>query len=110
MLGGLIGGYCIGIYSYDSFSEEMLTSIISVFSSLCLFPGDMLIFGSLNEWVRNQYTTPPTIWKILIRCFLFNGGFGLAFGHLYKKYGIGYAVIAHGMAHLISDILMIIFV
>lgn len=24
MLGGLIGGYCIGIYSYDSLSEEML--------------------------------------------------------------------------------------
>ncbi len=237
MLGGLIGGYCIGIYSYDSLSEEMLallreqnatrelivlssmvqygivfgvvlaaigilfsekvhlwksfrpdrksilmTSIISVFSALCLFPGDALIFGPLNEWVRSQYMTSPTIWKILggllvggiieevmmrlffmsfcvliisrilfkdrkeipvsvyiisniiaailfaaghipstmtmtsltpeilIRCFLFNGGLGLAFGHLYRKYGIGYAMIAHGLAHLISDMLMIIFV
>ncbi len=25
MLGGLIGGYCIGIYSYDSLSEETLS-------------------------------------------------------------------------------------
>ena len=237
MLGGLIGGYCTGIYSYDSLPEEALTllreqnatrelialssmiqygivfgvvlaavgilisekvhlwksfcpdrkailttAIISVFSALCLFPGDMLIFGSLNEWVRNQYMSSPTIWKILggllvggiieevmlrlffmslciliisgiffknrkeipvsvyvisniiaailfaaghipstmtmtsltpeilIRCFLFNGGLGLAFGHLYRKYGIGYAMIAHGLAHLISDIMMIIFV
>lgn len=236
MLGGLIGGYCIGINSYDSLTEEMLsllreqnatrelialssmvqygivfgvvlaavgilfsekvhlwklfrpdrkailmTSIISLFSALCLFPGDMLIFGSLNEWVRNQYMQSPTIWKILggllvggiieevmmrlflmslcvliisriffkdrkeipvcvyiisniiaailfaaghipstmmmtsltpvilIRCFLFNGGLGLAFGYLYRKFGIGYAMIAHGLAHLISDILMIVF-
>ena len=233
LLGGLIGGYCIGLYSYDSLSEEtlallqeqnatrdlialssmvqygivfgvvlatigilfsekihlwksfqpnrkaiLMTSIISVFSALCLFPGDTLIFGSLNEWVRSQYTQSPTIWKILggllvggiieevmmrlffmslcvllisviffkkrkeipvsvyvisniiaailfaaghipstmtmtsltpvilIRCFLFNGGLGLAFGHLYRKYGIGYAMSAHGLAHLISDILM----
>ena len=47
---------------------------------------------------------------ILVRCFLFNGGLGLGFGYLYRKHGIGYAMIAHGLAHLISDILMILFV
>ena len=47
---------------------------------------------------------------ILLRCFLFNGGLGLGFGYLYRKYGIGYAMIAHGFAHLIADILTIIFV
>ena len=46
---------------------------------------------------------------LLFRCFLFNGGLGLCFGWLYRKYGIGYAMIAHGAAHLISDLLMIIF-
>ena len=46
---------------------------------------------------------------VLFRCFLFNGGLGLCFGYLYRKYGIGYAMIAHGFAHLISDLLMIIF-
>ena len=158
------------------------TAIIAVIAAACLFPGDKLIFGSLNEWVRDQYTTPPTIYKIaggllvggiieevmmrlffmslcvlilsriiwknereipvqayiianilaailfaaghlpstmtmtaltpaiLIRCFLFNGGLGLGFGYLYRKYGIGYAMIAHGFAHLISDIVMLIFV
>ena len=235
LIGGLIGGYCTGIYSYDTLPEDLLlllreqnvtreivaissmiqygilfgvvlaafgivfsekvclwkafrpekkavliTSIITLIAALCLFPGDQLIFGSLNAWVRDQYRMPPTVWKILagllvggiieevmmrlffmslcifilsrifykneneipiriyvianilaailfaaghipstmtmtaltpvilFRCFLFNGGLGLGFGYLYRKYGIGYAMIAHGFAHLIADILMII--
>ena len=234
---GLIGGYCIGVYSYDSLSLELLrqlqeqniskemvalssmiqygivfgvilacigivlskkinlwkkleynkkavitTAIITIIGALILFPGDKLIFGSLNTWVLEQYTLKPTIYKmiggllvggiieevmmrlffmsltvfvisklfykdkkeiptyvfiisnilasllfavghlpstatmteltpvIIFRCFLFNGGLGLVFGYLYRKYGIGYAMIAHGFAHLISDILMIIFI
>ena len=35
---------------------------------------------------------------------------GLAFGYLYRKYNIGYAMISHGLCHLIADTLMIIFV
>ena len=237
LLGGLIGGYCIGLYIYDSLSPEMLkqlqeqnatkemvalstmiqygisfglilscigivfskkvnlwrkfefnkkafilTIIISIGAALVLFPGDKLIFGSFNSWISEQYKTPPTIQKILggllvggiieevmmrlffmsllvfigsklfykdkneipiriyvianiisailfavghipvtmsmttltsvilVRCFLLNGGLGLCFGYLYRKYNIGYAMIAHGFAHLISDILMIIFI
>ena len=238
LIAGLIGGYCIGLYSYECLSTEVLkqlqeqnvtkemvalssmiqysipfgivlasigivfsekinlwkkefkfdkkallqTAIISVFAALVLFPGDKLIFGSFNSWVSEQYTASPTIQKILggllvggvieevmmrlffmslfaliisklfykkeqnipvkvfvianilsailfaaghlpstmtmttitpliiFRCFLFNGGLGLCFGYLYRKHGIGYAMIAHGFAHLISDILMIIFI
>ena len=47
---------------------------------------------------------------LIIRCFLFNGGLGLLFGYLYRKYGIGYAMISHGLMHLISDTFMIIFI
>lgn len=237
LLGGLIGGYCIGLYSYDSLSIEILeqlqnqnvskemvayssaiqygipfglilasigivlskkielwkefkidkkaicaTTIITIISVLVLFPGDKIIFGSFNSWVYEQYTTKPTIYKIsggllvggiieevmmrlffmslivfifsklfnknkkeiptiffiianvlaallfavghlpstatmttltpiiIFRCFLFNGSLGIAFGHLYRKYNIKYAMIAHGLCHLIADILMIIFI
>ena len=235
LLGGLIGGYCIGLYSYDSLSLELLkqledqnvsremvalasmvqygipfgvilasigivlskkvylwkefklnkkaiivTAIITIISALILFPGDKLIFGSFNTWIYEQYTVRPTIYKIIggllvggiieevmmrlffmslivfimskilnkkeiptlvfiianvlasllfatghlpstatmteltpviiIRCFLFNGGIGLCFGYLYRKYGIGYAMISHGLCHLISDAIMIIFI
>ncbi len=237
LLGGLIGGYCIGLYTYDTLSNEMLqklaeqnitrnivaistmiqysipfgvilasigiviskkvnlwkkftynkkaiivTTILTIIAALLLFPGDKLIFGSLNSWVYEQYTSNPTIAKILggllvggiieevimrlfmmsllvlimaklfsknkkeipisfyivanvisallfaaghlpatmqmttlnsiiiVRCFLLNGGIGIGFGYLYRKYGIGYAMISHGLCHLISDILMIIFI
>ena len=236
LISGLIGGYCLGLYSYDSLSIDLLkelqkqnvtkemvalssmiqygilfgvilasigiilskkiklwkefkinkkalitTIIITIIGALILFPGDKLIFGSFNTWVLEQYTVKPTIYKIIggllvggiieevmmrlffmslivliiskfyknkkeiptivfiianiissllfavghlpstltmtsltpiiiIRCFLFNGGLGLCFGYLYRKYGIGYAMISHGLCHLISDILMIIFI
>ena len=237
LIGGLVGGYCIGLYSYDSLSNELLkqlqeqnvtkemvaissmiqygipfgvilatigiilsqkiqlwtyfkvdkkatltTIIITIIGALILFPGDKLIFGTFNTWVSEQYTVKPTIYKIIggllvggiieevmmrlffmsfialiisklfgknkkviptsmfrianilsallfaighlpstatmtvltpliiIRCFLLNGGLGLCFGYLYRKYGIGYAMISHGLIHLISDILMIIFI
>ena len=237
LLGGLIGGYCIGYYTYDILSKEMLrklqeqnitreiiaistmlqysilfgvilaaigivlskkvnlwksfkyekkavitTIIITVITALCLFPGDKLLFGSFSNWVNEQYTVSPTIYKIIggllvggiieevmlrlffmslliwiisktfyknkkeipdkvyiisniiaallfaaghipstmtmtsltplliVRCFSLNGCFGLCFGYLYRKHGIGYAMIAHGFAHLVSDILMLIFI
>ena len=47
---------------------------------------------------------------IIFRCFLFNGGLGMAFGYLYRKYNIRYAMLSHGLAHLIADILMLIFI
>ena len=237
LIGGLIGGYCTGLYTYDILTEEMLrqlqeqnvtkemlavstmiqygitfgvvlaaigiilskkvnlwkefkynkkavivTLIITVIAGITLFPGDKIIFGSLNEWVNSQYIAPPTIYKIigglllggiieevmmrlflmslfvfiiakifyknkkeipvkvyiianiitallfaaghlpataqsttltpliLFRCFLFNGSFGLCFGYLYRKYGIGYAMISHGFTHLIADVIAIIFI
>ena len=116
----LIGGYCTGLYVYDTLSPDMLnrlqeqnvsknllvistllqygvvfggilafigliisqkvnlwkefkydkqaivmTAVITVASALILFPGDKLIFGSLNSWVYEQYEAAPTISKIL---------------------------------------------
>ena len=237
LFSGLIGGYCIGLYSYDCLSADLLeqlqdqnvskemvglssaiqygvtfgvilacigivlskkiklwkkfkidkksivsTVIITAIGALVLFPGDKLIFGSLNTWVYEQYTVKPTIYKviggllvggiieevmmrlffmslvvfifsklffknkneistlvlvfsnvlaalffaaghlpstatmtsltplIIIRCFLFNGGLGMLFGYLYRKYNLGYAMISHGLCHLIADILMTIFI
>ncbi len=233
LLAGLIGGFCVGLYGYDSLSPKLLkqlqnqnvtkeivamssaiqygipfgvilasigivlskkvnlwkefkidkkaiitTIIITIIGALVLFPGDKLIFGSLNNWVSEQYIVKPTIYKIIggllvggiieevmirlffmslvvfiiskilkkkeiptlvfvianvltallfavghlpstaamttltpviiFRCFLFNVGLGLAFGYLYRKYNIRYAMISHGLMHLISDILMMI--
>lgn len=47
---------------------------------------------------------------IIFRCFLLNGGLGLAFGYLYRKYGLRYAMIAHGGCHIISKLIWILFI
>ena len=39
---------------------------------------------------------------ILVRCFLLNGGIGLLFGWLYRKFGLRYAMLAHGGCHVVS--------
>ena len=46
---------------------------------------------------------------IIFRCFLLNGGFGLLFGYLYRKYGLRYAMIAHGGCHVVSKLIWILF-
>jgi len=60
-------------------------------------PATISIFGTL---------TP----LILFRCFLLNGGFGLLFGWLYRKYGIVYAMIGHALFHIISKLIWVIFI
>lgn len=51
-------------------------------------------------------TTP----MIIFRCFLLNGGFGLLFGWLYRKYGLRYAMLAHGGCHIVSKLIWILFI
>ena len=48
--------------------------------------------------------TPVT----LFRCLLVNGGYGLLFGRLYRRYGIQYAMLCHALVHVVADIVMII--
>ena len=47
---------------------------------------------------------------ILFRCFLLNGGLGFVFGYLYRKYGLRYAMLAHGGCHIISKLIWILFI
>ena len=47
---------------------------------------------------------------IVFRCFLLNGGVGLMFGWLYRKYGLRYAMIAHGGCHIVSKLIWILFI
>lgn len=47
---------------------------------------------------------------IVFRCFLLNGGLGLLFGWLYRKYGLRYSMIAHGGCHIVSKLIWILFI
>lgn len=60
-------------------------------------PATAMTFGAL---------TP----MLLLRCFLLNGGFGLVFGWLYRKYGIQYAMVSHALFHIVSKLIWFIFI
>jgi len=46
---------------------------------------------------------------LLVRCFLLNGGYGLFFGWLYRKYGIQYSMLAHALLHIVSKLIWAVF-
>ena len=46
---------------------------------------------------------------LIVRCFLLNGGLGILFGWLYQKYGLRYAMIAHGGCHIVSKLIWVFF-
>ncbi|MDO5540959.1 MAG: CPBP family intramembrane metalloprotease [Eubacteriales bacterium] len=46
---------------------------------------------------------------VIFHCFLYNGGLGIVFGRLYRKYGIQYAMTGHILCHIVSKIIWIIF-
>ena len=60
-------------------------------------PATVAVFGELTV-------------LIVLRCFLLNGGFGLVFGWLYRKYGIGYSMVSHVAFHIVSKLIWIIFI
>lgn len=60
-------------------------------------PGTIMAFGEL---------TP----LLLLRCFLLNGSFGIAFGWVYRKYGIGYAMLTHAGCHIVSKLIWLLFI
>jgi len=60
-------------------------------------PATQMLFGKL---------TP----LILLRCFLLNGGGGLIFGWLYRKYGIAYAMLSHALFHIVSKLIWFLFI
>lgn len=47
---------------------------------------------------------------IILRCFLMNGGFGLIFGRMYRKYGIQYSMLTHAGVHIVSKLIWILFI
>ena len=84
--------------------EEKPTTAILVIANIVA----ALLFaaGHLPTTVLMIGTSP----MILFRCFLLNGGFGLLFGYLYRKHGIGYAMLAHGGCHIVSKLIWILFI
>lgn len=76
----------------------IISNIISAFAFAAgHLPMTIELFGSL---------TPI----IIFRCFLLNGGPGLIFGWLYRRYGIHYSMLSHAMGHLVMKMILLCFI
>ena len=76
----------------------IIANIISaILFALGHLPSTTSMFGSI---------TP----LLFVRCMIMNGSFGLAFGWLYRNYGIQYSMLAHFGCHLICEIIWILFI
>ena len=84
--------------------EEKPTTAILVVANIVA----ALLFaaGHLPATILMIGTSP----LVIARCFLFNGGFGLLFGALYRRYGLRYAMLAHGGCHIVSKLIWILFI
>ncbi len=90
------------IFARKSEKAPVWTAAVANIIAALLFaaghlPSTLMLFGTL---------TP----LLLVRCFLLNGCFGAVFGELYRRYGIGYAMLAHALAHVVSKTIWLIFV
>ena len=94
------------LVSSKLFCKDKTVIPVSVLTSANIVSALVFAAGHLPGTMVMTALTP----LLVFRCFLFNGGLGLCFGFLYRKYGICYSMIAHGAAHLISDLLMILFI
>ena len=119
VLAGLLTGGIVEEVMLRLFFMSLLAWILSALFCRGKRPVPTAVFGIANVLSALAFAAghlPATAAMttltplILFRCFLFNGGLGLCFGFLYRKYGIGWAMLAHGLAHLLSDILMVLFI
>lgn len=92
------------LFLKEKTKEEIPTALFVVVNIVVA-----LVFaaGHLPATVNMFVTLTP---YILVRCFLLNGVGGFLFGNLYHKHGIQYAMLAHMGAHIISKLVLILFI
>jgi len=96
----------IAFILYKLFGKKQERPSVVILVSANVIAAILFAAGHLPATAALMGITP----MIIIRCFLLNGGFGLLFGYLYRKYGLRYAMIAHGGCHVISKLIWILFV
>ena len=116
--------YLIATVTYGAVIEEVMLRLFMM--SLIAFilkkltrkegAGILIVANIVSALLFAAGHLPATIMMIgttplmIFRCFLLNGGLGLLFGWLYRKYGFRYAMIAHGGCHVISKLIWILFI
>jgi hypothetical protein len=80
---------------------------VGVFVAANIISAMLFAAGHLPATITAFGTLTP---MLLVRCFLLNGVGGLWFGHLYRKCGLSYAMLAHALFHVVSDVIWAVFI
>ena len=96
----------IAFVLYKVFGKKSDKPAVSILIIANIVAAVLFAAGHLPATATLMGITP----MILFRCFLLNGGFGLLFGYLYRKYGLRYSMIAHAGCHVVSKLVWILFV
>ncbi len=88
---------------FERKKEKASTAVLVIANIVCAL---LFAAGHLPATAAMMGITP----MILVRCFLLNGGIGLMFGWLYRKYGIQYAMLAHAGCHVVMKLVWLIFI
>ena len=93
---GIVGGFFVGLYLLDSYPDEIRQQLVAELNGFDLIPIDILV-GIVTAVQSAGYG-------------LILGGLGFLFGYLYQKYGLRYAMIAHGGCHIVSKLIWVLFI
>lgn len=96
----------IAFVLHKLFGKKQDKPTTAVFVAANVIAALLFAAGHLPATAQLMGLTP----MIIVRCFLLNGGLGLLFGWLYRKYGLRYAMIAHGGCHIVSKFIWIVFI
>lgn len=79
----------------------------SVFISANILAAVAFAAGHLPATISTFGQLTPLL---VLRCFLFNGGFGVLFGWLYRKYGLVYSMTSHVVFHIVTKLIWLLFI
>lgn len=96
----------IAFILHKIFEKGKTETSVTVIVTANVIAAFLFAAGHLPATAAMMELTP----MILFRCFLLNGGFGLLFGWLYRKYGLQYSMVAHGGCHIVSKLIWILFI
>ena len=91
---------------YKIFEKKNQTPSVKILIIANVVSALLFALGHLPSTIMMIGTSP----LIIARCFILNGGLGLIFGYLYQKYGLRYAMIAHGGCHIVSKLIWVLFI
>lgn len=99
--------FCMSLIAFllwKLFARKQETPSVGILVAANVIAALLFVAGHLPATAVTMGLTPT----IVFRCFLLNGTFGLAFGALYRRYGLRYAMIAHGGCHIVSKLIWIL--